>query len=315
MAKNRSFLSNGIIMTSNRDLSWDREIDVVFRVMVRQQLPCAATRGWIMQPFPVLIWNIRGCGETTYRDPCLGRVPRPENSVAYIMANEVRQSATYSPDGLDYLMVSYSFEYRGGFNLLNFYELPNVLPENVQQALREAMERLEQSENATICDATMQAVQRKLCGYALLDALLRCAKRRQDGAPQWRRLQPVVEYLNDHFAEPIAVETLIAMTPYSRAHFFRLFQTQLHSTPVAYIQRLRVRAAAIRLLHSADSVAAVGAAVGWQDAFYFSKIFKQLTGMSPLAYRKNRGDELGMGEGKVGDEGRDMDIEVSSGGM
>lgn len=315
MVKNSSFLSNGIIMASSNDMSRDQEIDVVFRVLVRQQLPCAPTRGWIMQPFPVLIWNIRGHGETLYRDSRLGRVPRAENSVAYIMANEVRQSATYSSDGLDYLMVSYSFEYRWGFNLLNLYEVPNVLPEDAQEALREAMGRLEQSENAMVGDATAQAVQRKLCGYALLDALLRCATRRQDSVPQWRRLLTVVQYLNDYFAEPIDVDKLIALTPYSRAHFFRIFQAQLHSTPLAYVQRLRVRAAAIRLLHSADSVAAVGAAVGWHDAFYFSKVFKQLTGMSPLAYRKSRGDELGMGTSKVGDERPEIDNELSSGGM
>ncbi|MBS1483206.1 MAG: helix-turn-helix transcriptional regulator, partial [Clostridium sp.] len=47
----------------------------------------------------------------------------------------------------------------------------------------------------------------------------------------------------------------------------------------------RVEAAKEMLLESPLSIAEIAARTGFQDGFYFSKKFKQLTGMTPLQYR------------------------------
>ena len=54
---------------------------------------------------------------------------------------------------------------------------------------------------------------------------------------------------------------------------------------MAYVSRIRVEAAKEMLLESPLSIAEIAARTGFQDGFYFSKKFKQLTGMTPRQYR------------------------------
>ena len=49
---------------------------------------------------------------------------------------------------------------------------------------------------------------------------------------------------------------------------------------------VRVAHAKRMLIHSDLSVDEVSAACGYQDTKYFKQVFKQLTGMSPHAYRQ-----------------------------
>ena len=55
---------------------------------------------------------------------------------------------------------------------------------------------------------------------------------------------------------------------------------------VEYIKSVRVAHAKRMLIHSDLSVDEVSAACGYQDTKYFKQVFKQLTGMSPHAYRQ-----------------------------
>jgi AraC family L-rhamnose operon transcriptional activator RhaR len=55
---------------------------------------------------------------------------------------------------------------------------------------------------------------------------------------------------------------------------------------MAQLAALRSEAAAVRLLRSEESIAAVGAAVGWGDPNYFSRRFRAHFGVSPTAFRQ-----------------------------
>ena len=55
---------------------------------------------------------------------------------------------------------------------------------------------------------------------------------------------------------------------------------------VEYTKSVRVAHAKRMLIYSDASVDEVAAACGYQDTKYFKQVFKQLTGMSPHAYRQ-----------------------------
>jgi len=59
-----------------------------------------------------------------------------------------------------------------------------------------------------------------------------------------------------------------------------LFKRELGVTPVEFLNRLRVEKATV-LLRSGTSVKDAAEAVGFSDAFYFSKVFKRIRGVSP----------------------------------
>jgi AraC-like DNA-binding protein len=78
---------------------------------------------------------------------------------------------------------------------------------------------------------------------------------------------------------------LSAATATERTHLVRLFQRELGAPPIAYLNRLREQAAARLLVQTDEPIAQIGARVGWEDAGYFARRFKNAYGLSPSTYR------------------------------
>ena len=71
----------------------------------------------------------------------------------------------------------------------------------------------------------------------------------------------------------------------SRRNLVRRFNAATGHMPRAYHQMLRIAAARTMLEEGAPSIQQVGAAVGYDDAEFFRRIFKRHNGMTPAAYR------------------------------
>ena len=56
--------------------------------------------------------------------------------------------------------------------------------------------------------------------------------------------------------------------------------------PIEYVQRLRIEDAKRRLERTAISADEISWQVGYEDAAFFRRLFKRLTGMAPGAYRR-----------------------------
>lgn len=95
----------------------------------------------------------------------------------------------------------------------------------------------------------------------------------------------VQDWLEQHYAEPCPVSALADRANMGERTFLRRFHAATGETSVAYLQRLRMEAARRLLETTAQGVEEITAAVGYQDAASFRKLFRSLTGMSPAAYR------------------------------
>ena len=273
---------------------WEKMDDVraEFRLLVSGHVPVGCSNGWVLQPFSIFIVTLQGFAETIYRDREQGIIPRPESSVAYVRANEARRSVTKSPEGVDYIAVGFSFEYHGYADFLNQFWIPSVLPPHVQEEMRGTILELAASEERNEPFWRKQIVRKKY-GYCLLDLLLTCSERNFFPDDDWRRLQPAIEYLNEHYRDNFDIDELLRRSSLSRVHFYRIFRRRFHLAPQEYMISLRLREAAGLLLNSDLSVAEIGREVGWDNPFYFSKVFKSVIGVSPLHYRKNPGGMSG----------------------
>ncbi len=99
-------------------------------------------------------------------------------------------------------------------------------------------------------------------------------------------LQRVRDYIAARLREPITLDELAALTGYSRFHFARGFRAATGLPPYAYITRERI-ALACRLLEEGElPVHAVAAAAGFTSHPLFASRFRQLTGLSPSAFRR-----------------------------
>ncbi len=101
------------------------------------------------------------------------------------------------------------------------------------------------------------------------------------------RLRPVMEYIFEHYCEKIYIEKLADMINVSSDYFTKMFKDSIGTTPIDYINCLRVNES-MRLLSETDRpMADIAERIGFCNPNYFHKIFKQYMNTSPLAYRKS----------------------------
>ena len=78
---------------------------------------------------------------------------------------------------------------------------------------------------------------------------------------------------------------------YNIDYFRRCFREELHLTPHEYLTNLRIDTAKHLLTQRTfQSVEKVAGQCGYSDYFYFSKLFKKQTGLSPKSYRKKHSE-------------------------
>ncbi len=100
-----------------------------------------------------------------------------------------------------------------------------------------------------------------------------------------RKIEQSITYMLRHLDEPLQVATLAAQVNVSPSHFFALFRRQVGCAPIDYFIRLRMRHACRLLDETTLNVKEVAAALGYDDQFYFSRVFKAVNNVSPSRYR------------------------------
>ncbi len=100
------------------------------------------------------------------------------------------------------------------------------------------------------------------------------------------RLSKARDYIHSHYDSKISLEKLAMMACVSKGHFQRAFKMKFGVSPVTYMNQYRISAAKNLLCTTSLSCAEIAAEVGFDDIFYFSKVFKKVTGCSPISLRK-----------------------------
>jgi len=97
------------------------------------------------------------------------------------------------------------------------------------------------------------------------------------------------QYLSEHYAEKISLD-LIAKNMYlSSAYISKIFKEETGEAPINYLIKLRLEQAKNQLENNERiSIKAISTSVGYDDVYYFSKLFKKYYGVSPLNYRTAR---------------------------
>jgi len=100
------------------------------------------------------------------------------------------------------------------------------------------------------------------------------------------KIEQTISYMMDHLNRPLQVAKLAAMAFVSPSHYFALFKRRTGSAPMDYFTRLRMERARVLLDTTSRSVKEVAAALGYEDPFYFSRVFKSVHELSPSLYRQ-----------------------------
>lgn len=99
------------------------------------------------------------------------------------------------------------------------------------------------------------------------------------------QIRAALERMHGDCARDWSLDELAREAGLSRAGFAQKFKAALGATPLQYLTVVRIQKAMDLLANSADKIESVANAVGYSDAFSFSKVFKKVAGIPPREFR------------------------------
>jgi len=101
-----------------------------------------------------------------------------------------------------------------------------------------------------------------------------------------KRLLRVLDYIDENLHQPISIEQLANLIFISKDHLIRLFKKQMNTTPVHYINQKKIEKAQLMILVDEDNIQQLSFKLGFENISYFNRLFKKITGETPLSYRR-----------------------------
>lgn len=131
----------------------------------------------------------------------------------------------------------------------------------------------------------MKAAILKLIAYYIEHATANLTQMKN--LPASETLLKAIEYIDLHYKRNISVSELAEQVHLHPNYFSRVFKQHFGSSPIQYINRKKIEEAKWLLMSTSLSLSQISHQIGLSDGSYFSKLFKALTGFSPMAYRND----------------------------
>lgn len=99
-------------------------------------------------------------------------------------------------------------------------------------------------------------------------------------------LKKSVAYIRRHYTEPITLDELADCCNVSKQQLTRYFKKSFNDTPINYVIKYKVtKAKELLFNHPQLTVMEIAYELGFNDQHYFSRIFKKITGETPMHYK------------------------------
>jgi AraC-like DNA-binding protein len=108
------------------------------------------------------------------------------------------------------------------------------------------------------------------------------------GAARRGDMDAVLELMQQRLDAELSLDYLAAAAGISRFHLVRKFRELTGHSPIQHFIHLKMQHACQVLDSGQEPVKAVAARLGYDDPYYFSRLFKRVIGLSPQQYRASR---------------------------
>ncbi len=94
-----------------------------------------------------------------------------------------------------------------------------------------------------------------------------------------------IMYMRSKLSQQLTVEALAQKNNLSTSHFTFLFRKATGTSPMDYFIHLKLQKACLMLHSTSSKIKEIAKSFGYDDQFYFSRLFKKYMNISPLQYR------------------------------
>lgn len=103
-----------------------------------------------------------------------------------------------------------------------------------------------------------------------------------------KTLAKVLQHIDERLSDSISLNDLAIVANVSRFHFLKLFKLSTGVTPMAYVERSRVRRSQELICAGRMELTEIALAVGFADQSHFTHRFRRYTGRTPGDFRQER---------------------------
>ena len=105
---------------------------------------------------------------------------------------------------------------------------------------------------------------------------------------RFHNLEETRNFLRQNLHSRLTLDEMAAHARLSKSHFIRLFKEQTGYSPVDYFIHLKMQHACMLLSVTRKTIREIAWEIGYDDPYYFSRIFKKVIGVSPRRYREEQ---------------------------
>ncbi|MBQ8593003.1 MAG: AraC family transcriptional regulator [Bacteroidaceae bacterium] len=100
------------------------------------------------------------------------------------------------------------------------------------------------------------------------------------------RIRSSLVYIRQNIRRPITISQLAEKANLSKDHYIRLFTREMGITPLQYVNRKKIEQAQLIMLTRGLPVKSVAYMLGFEDHSYFNRLFRKISGYTPIGYRE-----------------------------
>ncbi len=152
--------------------------------------------------------------------------------------------------------------------------------------IRDAFENIYACLNYHYSDAGLLAMSSELLRLFSLAKLHQGFPRIQRQSAE-KRVVSTLAFMEQHLDMPLTLDAMAAHSGQSLPYFTKLFRQRTNQSPMAYFIQLKIRKACELLDQTDSTIREIATQLGYDDPYYFSRIFKKTQGCSPAAYRRS----------------------------
>lgn len=204
-----------------------------------------------------------------------------KGNVVFIKTDQLYSAKSIPEDPWHFFSVAFSLECMDADSKKILHGLPNIFTSSDSSRMAENFAELHRTWAAKDPGYLIK------CRSLILDILyilLSDESRRQKTSTHYTKIARVVDMMRAHCERSYSLSELCAMTGLSPSYFRQLFKEMTGMSAIQFQNQQKIQRAKDLILSQNCNVTEAAQAVGFSDIYYFSRMFRKLTGQNPSEY-------------------------------